>query len=294
MFYFVKKANSAYILIGGGFIGTGAFGCVFYPDIKKKDPNIVSKLVMRAEGIKEVEILKIIKRIDPEGSFHSLLLEYFNFEMDEAEWRREVLNDCKPVGWNVPAKELTEKGWWDTHLVVLNISYVGSYKLNVYIRNILPKLNYDKLGLFFVRLSNILRGLFLLSTNKIIHSDIHTENIMLSGNIDRDIYDIKIIDFGISEQDMGGLYDTTTFFGQILEEFNTPFGKKPKSNGTSIFEDMKMLWTQCGEREVESQGVDKDFIYIIEKYLQFIDNSFGDILAKQAFREYFSYIIRPS
>ena len=61
MYYFVKKANTAYILVGGEFIGTGAFGCVFNPDIKNKDQNIVSKLVMRDEGIKEAQILEKIK-----------------------------------------------------------------------------------------------------------------------------------------------------------------------------------------------------------------------------------------
>ena len=61
MYYFVKKGNIAYILIGGGFIGTGAVGCVFNPDIKNKDPNIVSKLIMRGEGIKEAQILEKIK-----------------------------------------------------------------------------------------------------------------------------------------------------------------------------------------------------------------------------------------
>ena len=90
------------------------------------------------------------------------------------------------------------------------------------------------------------------------------------------------------------MYDTTPFFGQILDEFNTPFGKEPKLNGKSIFENMKMLWTQCEKRGEESQGTAQDNIYIIENYLYFIENSFGNILAKQAYKEYFSDIIRPS
>ena len=54
-----------------------------------------------------------------------------------------------------------------------------------------------------------------------------------------------------------------------------------------------MLWIQCKKRGQESQGEVQDNIYIIEKYLDFIKNSFGDILAYQAYREYFSDIIRP-
>ena len=117
---------------------------------------------------------------------------------------------------------------------------------------------------------------------------------MLSGNMDRDIYDIKIIDFGNSEPGISRLYDARTFFEQLFEEFNTPFGKKPTLNGTSILENMKMLWVQCEKRGEESQGTAQDNIYIIEKYLDFIENSFGNILAKQAYRVYFSDIIRPS
>jgi len=213
------------------------------------------------------------------------------------------MNDCYPASWNVSRKERNDKRWWDAHLIVLNIKYIGSYTLTKYIQNMLPKLNYDKLGLFFVRLSNILRGFYFLSTNNIIHSDIHSENIMLSGNIETNIYDIKIIDFGNSKPGLinFGLDDAITFFRQLVEEFDTPFGKRTKLNSKSIFENMKLFWIQCEEKADESRWGEtdqiekavQDNIYIIVKYLDFIKDSFGDMAADQAYREYFSDIMRP-
>ena len=57
---------------------------------------------------------------------------------------------------------------------------------------------------------------------------------------------------------------------------------------------MKILWKKCEKKEAEIDKVTPNNIYIIATYIDFINENFGENLGYQAYREYFSDIIRPS
>ena len=131
MDYHVKyfKYKKKYLNFKGGvFITEGTVGCIFNPDLKNNNPGIISKVYLIDRLNNELTILNQIKKIDPCGNFHCLLIEHFNFNILNISDITTELNKCSLF------KSITDYDNYDNYdnYYVLNL-YNGGMKLNDFI-----------------------------------------------------------------------------------------------------------------------------------------------------------------
>lgn len=302
MFYFIQKPNTAYILTGGGFLGMGSFGCILYPDIEKNSDKIVSKIVLNTnhrEAKKEILILKEVREVDPRGTFHSLLLSEQPINLSRIPDANTIKNDCSTyVDMNV------------RDLNYFNIQWAGSITLADFVYKFYNTLSKHKQAMFFVKLSNILRGLYILTSNHIFHNDIHDENIMVDKStyyslVPENNYAIKLIDFGNGtiEKDREWGRDLSDFFETLVNLFEAELiNRTSPPKFTAALEDpLEGDLEGSDEEEYDPNALHNKISKIyssgdtyqsaIINYVNFIEKEFGKKYSVRAYETYFQDII---
>lgn len=322
MFYFIKKNNNAYILSGGALIGFGSFGCIYNPSLKTNNKKLVSKIGLIDNLSLEIEILNRVGAIDPEGKFHSKLVDLpiplsvlDTKEISKMKKECYILDDVSDIN----------------ALNFFNIEYSGDTNIDKFIKEKYRNLEIRFQALFFVKLGNILRGLYLINQNKIYHNDVQGENIIIDTenffSEHNSRYSIKLIDFGNSKHDDSSFdNDLEMFLVALINAFDfdnvssgritkTPvfdFGTVYKSgedddysdddDDDSFFDNPPKLLGEGNSLESEHNDdydeysiygqlkmvFDKNSIILMKNYCKFIREEFGDNFARLTYSDYFS------
>lgn len=169
-------------------IGSGSYGCVYQPELSCKgkiaiyqesDNEGISKLILKEDAKKEIEINKMVLNYDPDGFFHVPIKSIcYNpiYEKDKCNKKLEG------------------------ELISLQYQYGG-----VPLNKLKKKLKIDES--FLVALWRLFYGVLTLNKNGIYHMDIKPENILFDNKngIDDGVTPLntqalRLIDFGISIQ----------------------------------------------------------------------------------------------
>jgi serine/threonine protein kinase len=177
---------------GGEYLGSGTYGCIFYPAIRCKNGKQldgVGKIFSDDDEQKvESNVGKKTRTVDPQGSFLNILTD----ECDVT--KAEILR-------NDPSKQCK-------HLSSLSTTYNQLiYKekgmdLDKFIRR--NKRNYclfDQVIIDYV--TNLLKGVQLMQDHRLAHMDIKPENILVTDNTNK----LLLIDFGLTRP-FQDIYDT--------------------------------------------------------------------------------------
>ena len=163
---------------GGEVLGKGTFGCVLTPPLKCTNKIIegkgkVGKIFQEEiDAIEENEISKMIEKIDPNQKFSIYSNNLCNVKFEDIE-KSDQFNQC-----NYPKQKL----YYQLHMN-------KAYELGKFMEN--NKYNYNFLD-YVTHLINLSEGLIKFSYSKLCHSDIKSNNIVISDNT------FKFIDFGLS------------------------------------------------------------------------------------------------
>jgi len=264
---------------GGGLLSKQDLACVFRPDIKYDEDSIVSKIDKSTNLNNEISILNKMKEIDPEGRFHSMFVE--RFPLDSVSIPDEY-RKCRH------SKEAV------IDMGVMNITYVGKKTFFDYLREgNIKTLNDDEVAMIFVRICNVIAGLFHMNLYNIFHNDIHLRNVIIhldEGTKVPNEYGIKIIDFG-----MGTLYAPRYSNKNDFDDFFDNLGFA--ADFFITHEDGKDFDIGCDSCKNKSKILEKphrdnvDYIKTIKNYLTFLKDTFGERYSTIAYNTYFKDIL---
>ena len=254
----------------GGLLSKHDSACIFKPDIKHTKETIVSKIDKSTNLDNEIRLLNRMKGIDPEGRFHSMFIE--RFPLDSVSIPEEY-SECRHS-----KEDVRDMG-------VMNIKYVGKKTLLKYLNVDFKTLNDDDIAMLFVRISNVIAGLFRMNQKNVFHNDTHLNNIIIcldEGKKVPDEYGIKIIDFGLGTLDRAkysNKNDFDDFFSNI--EFAAEFfmiGEDGKGY------DLSKILEKSNEGSV-------DYIKTIKNYITYLKETFGERYSSIAYDTYFRDLI---
>lgn len=207
---------------GGKLLGSGGFGCVLSPHInckKKKitESNLVSKVtILKLDDeddmetlYNEIEISKLILKIDKEQKFLSPIIDYCEYDYNTKRNDIKNINKSK-MGSTLKYKSKSRPGskknktkkclinknnkFLVINLILKNsgrdLTYFISSKSDEHEKNVIKK-NMNKI------VYDLCQGLEMLHDNHIVHKDIKLNNICVLIKNNRPI--AKHIDFGLSE-----------------------------------------------------------------------------------------------
>lgn len=280
---------------GGSLIGQGNYGCVFKPDITKKNniilnkntnnnDNIVSKVVLKnnsfSEYRHEYKILKKLRDIDPKGTFHSLLIDAFDFKNEDTP---PDFDKCT----------LTKPSYTPDEFFVFNIAYCGKYNLSYYLYNTFDT-NKDKKiipepSILFTLFTNILVGIKKMIGGNILHKTLDCDSIYLSDPITfANPYSAKIIDYGDGElRKYKGFsdknYDYITLFKSILDILQHISKTPHYISYHKVINDLI-----AGFEELNNMVNRNDISYnkLIKRYILLLETTFGKKYSQYAFSKY--------
>lgn len=168
---------------GGRFMFRGSYGCTFRPAIKCKGdaermPGKVSKLMDKYEAEYEFKINALITPLDPDEQYFivpSRMCIPDITENSENDYKSCNLIDIHNKYVNPRILLMTEGG---TDLYFLSVPSADLFA-------------------FLNGFTNLIKGLVVLHTNKIVHMDIKPSNLV-SLKTEDGLYKIRYIDFGLS------------------------------------------------------------------------------------------------
>jgi serine/threonine protein kinase len=170
---------------GGKFLGSGTYGCVFYPHLKCKDVNNIKdgigKVFPLSEDFEEeLLVTKLIqKKSDPKNEFTIPILNSCNIHYVRDT---DQFNKCTIIKQNTPITDLKQ------------IIYKNAGKsLQDVLENKTPLKGSPSTFLrIFQSLGPLIKGLTRFNEVQFVHCDIKPGNIMIKSN------KINLIDFGIT------------------------------------------------------------------------------------------------
>lgn len=165
---------------GGAKIGKGVYGCIFDPPLKcksgtshdveksKSTQKRISKITLKPDGKREITVTQLLKTIDNVEDYYVGIEAFCEPEEIEKQSDKD-LKDCNVVK-DTPYKDL----------ILLKMPYAGlTVEKN---KNLFLK-HYMQFG------QHLLEATSLLLTKKLVHFDLHRNNIVMT--------DLpRIIDFG--------------------------------------------------------------------------------------------------
>ncbi len=251
---------------GGAYIGQGASGCGFFPGFRCKDDRFREKSIftklMTTEGAEhELEIVKHIKKIDPDMKYSIYPYKMcFPNEDDIEELMKEGLPKCSLSDIQLDNPLTVKLGFQSKSLALLQQKY-GGISLESIIRlarnqNITVPTAYK----WLYQISNLFKGLAHYHNNDVVHLDCKPDNIVINNTTS------YFIDFGLSVElkkyEPGNkIFDMEfPFYSKKLYEFY-PFD--------SIYiKKWKTLFNESGQMTINKQALHnywkqlKDFPYI--------------------------------
>jgi serine/threonine protein kinase len=159
---------------GGEILGQGLYGCAFKPPLKcknNKKTKGVGKILSNEDAYQEFSISKILKTI-PHAEEYFVIVDSICEPLPRSKQNEKSLSECLPL-----------KGVNLTTVSQITMPF-GGKPLGLLKQN----LSYDNLYMISQKL---LEGVSLLTTARIVHYDLHKNNILITpdGNV-------QIIDFG--------------------------------------------------------------------------------------------------
>jgi len=178
-----KYSRRKMIVRGGRLIGTGNSGCVFFPALPcdtDTSPNMVTKLMSKADGAREYDkLMKIKARMESIPNYRA----YFVIDITR----------CKPiVPLNVECPVLEKKGINHSDLVALNMPY-GGISVSEFLRkgdDIVSNMRIVHHGL----LELLRNGIVELNRRNVYHGDVKDTNILVDDTA------LRLIDWGLSAE----------------------------------------------------------------------------------------------
>lgn len=190
-----------YTQIGGMFVGTGAFGCVYRPafdyvvkinsngieeitDLQVLD-GYISKIMKIHSSQIEVEQNELINKIDPEHLFTLPILKALEFDTDiwNTIEKSSEIKKCKLFGNKKHGSQLIniivkDGGTTHRHLITNELTDMIYYLSTI--------------DIIYSSFNPLFTGLKLMYSNDLVHHDIKSDNITFDG------VRSYLIDFGIS------------------------------------------------------------------------------------------------
>lgn len=186
---------------GGKLIGEGSYGCVYRPalhckgELKRRPDNMVSKLMLREEAIKELIENDRIHNIDKEFKYHlprptTCIPAYPTLERDN------LFRDCELLADN--DIDINEKGWYENLRVLQMVD--GGDAVSEYLNDKIKREPFtdSKIKQFLHNFYNIIYGLKEMSMHNYLHFDIKSDNIVVKKEGHK--HRFNYIDFGLSIQ----------------------------------------------------------------------------------------------
>ena len=275
-----KRSRSRLFLTGGTLIGQGNYGCVFRPDILTKNNSLVSKVVLRNnifnEFRHEYKILKKMKTIDPEGKFHSLLINAFELTKNNLPPDFDKCSLSKP-DYNVD------------EFFVFNIKYCGDTNIESYLPRI-TAIDNTKLAILFTLITNIIVGIYKMIKSNLVHKTLGADSVYFIEPVSMsNPYALKVIDFGEGElrkyknhEDTN--HDYVAFFKSIVDILTAIQGKSPNKTIDLLLDGFKTLL-----QDVTNMSAPKSvssYRTIISQYSDMLGNVFGEKYKKYALEKY--------
>lgn len=170
-------------------IGTGTYGCVYYPPIPCKNSCTskycntgVSKLIEESEAKKEMEENATVRKIDPSGKYHWAVQQICDLPDD---YEIPEVSKCSPY------QRLSH----GEKAVSIIMPYGGKELHSIFSEDV-------KLSTFlFNSFENLFEALVVFKRNKFVHLDIKSRNAVFTGDPKGSVTDpirLKFIDFGLS------------------------------------------------------------------------------------------------
>jgi serine/threonine protein kinase len=177
--------------VGGKFLGSGQYGCVFMPPLlckgKRRLPeqnNLISKIVPKEDDIiSEIEIAKVLRTIPFSRNY--FLYSIDNVPCELAPESQQLGENGRPRKDIFACDKLQSKGTL-SYFRMYRMPYGGKTK---FIYNNVASLNYWQLG------KHLLEGLSLLLVSGVVHLDLHSSNIVID-----EAKVPRIIDWGFANQ----------------------------------------------------------------------------------------------
>jgi serine/threonine protein kinase len=281
-----KRIPKAYRkLVGGAMIGQGNYGCVYRPDVRNKDNNIVSKIVLKHnifnEYRHEYKILKKMRNIDPKGNFHNLLKDVF-----------ELKDIVSPD--DIEKCSLTKPNYDINDFFVFNLVFSGDNNLTYYMKHafMTKRKSEDTVvrsdtipAILFTLLTNIIVGIHKMIEANIVHKTLDTDSIYLTEPINlTNTYCEKIIDFGEGElrkyKDFSDKnQDYISLFKNLIKMLHKisklPHNKNYSKTITELHTGFTLLLSMVSVENV-------DYAEVTTKYIELLERIFGEKYAKYA------------
>jgi len=185
-------------------IGTGGFGCVYYPSLKCKEPqpdsfyeNKISKLITNSDAKSELKQYTIIDNLDKNNLYH--LGKPVSCQVDYKQ-NKELIDQCDLQKIINQKKKLT-----------LLVEKNGGYDLYKLFFVIEPKDFIRIIPSFFTNFKGMFSVVEIMIKNKYSHRDLRPENIVYSLQTGK----FNLIDFGLFR------HMNTIIYSEHM--FNLPF-----------------------------------------------------------------------
>ena len=279
-----KYKHTRFSLRGGTLVGQGNYGCVFRPDILTKNSSIVSKIVLRNnifnEFRHEYKILKKMKTIDPDGKFHSLLINAFELT------KNNIPNDFDKCSLSKPDYKVDE-------FFVFNIKYCGDTNLESYlISNFSAGGDNNKLAILFTLVANIIVGIYKMIKSNLVHKTLKADSVYFIEPMSMsNPYALKIIDFGEGElrkyknhDDLN--HDYVTFFKSMIDILGRLQGNVDTNTLLLLLQGFKILLQNVTKLSAATSTSVSRYRTIITQYSDMIGNVFGEKYKKYALEKY--------
>ena len=281
----LKKIPKAFRkLVGGTMIGQGNYGCVYRPDIKNKDNKVVSKIVLKNnvfnEYRHEYKILKKMGNIDPQGKFHNLLKDAFDF--------KDIVSFP-----DIEKCSLTKPHYDVKDFFVFNLVFSGENNLTYYMKNafmkkhksedLLPSESFP--AVLFTLLANIIVGIHKMIEANVVHKTLDADSIFLTSPINlTNTYCEKIIDFGEGElrkyKDFSDKnQDYISLFKNLINMLNKISKLPHNKNYSKTITELHVGFTELLNMvSVE----DVNYTEVTTKYIELLERIFGEKYSKYA------------
>ena len=212
-----NKSNSS-VQTGGKFIGKGGFGCVVSPALKcsKKDKYtdmMVSKVIPTHDihYSNELKISQVLKKIDP-GKKYYLTFEKYCYINNIPDDRRDFVNvhylNDELTKWEVvEGQSEKDKNACRIELDMKPINLImdyGGYSLtdisvvSTKLQGTKAKMHQLFIDNLAANIKHLVLGIVKMHFNRIVNRDIKLRNIMMSFNKETKQFQLRYIDFGLS------------------------------------------------------------------------------------------------
>ena len=203
---------------GGKFIGKGGFGCVVSPALKcsKKDKYtdmMVSKVIPTHDihYSNELKISQVLKKIDPAKKYY-LTFEKYCFINQIPDDRRDFVNvhylNDELTKWEVvDGQPEKDKNACRLELALKPINLImdyGGYSLtdigavSTKLQGTKAKMHQLFIDNLAANIKHLVLGIVKMHFNRIVNRDIKLRNIMMSFNKETKQFQLRYIDFGLS------------------------------------------------------------------------------------------------